>query len=225
MMRRGPGYEKPVGNTSENTGLFFGNRQGSIGGKPSTASFKDNETTANTDQSSSGTNATPAKPMYSGNVAYHPSTAIQQSASGKSQYLRVPSPPPSEYLEEPKPFCEASPSSQCGTQAESIKPSWYESSTTFPGKAARSCYTASKSKYDWAAGWYKKGLALTGFRQAAMDSCFGSYIWEMTRTKPASMSIGATARAWIARPPQSRTQCTRRTEAAPWWSKWHHDGN
>jgi len=221
-MGRERGYKRPVENTCQKNGLFFGNRPGLIDVNSPTASFKENETTANSDQSSSLTNATPAKPMYSGNVAHHPSTATPGSPIAvRSRYLPVPSPPPLGYWEEPKPFCEIPQSSHCGTQAESTKPSWYESSTTFLGKAARSCYTASKSKYDWAAGWYKKGLALTGFRQTAMDSCFGSYIREMTRTKRATLCIGATARdhceklrhqPWIQR-------TNSMTNGPLWWSR------
>jgi hypothetical protein len=207
-MRRKRGYEKPV----EKCGLFFGNRQGSIDCSPSAAPVTQDETTAITGQPSSVMTAPPAKP-YIGNYSrrlVEPFTVISDSqiTSLQPQFLRVPSRPPLELCEDPKASCEASRSSQRGRQAESIKTSWYESGTAFLGKAVRSCYTASKSKYDQAASWCKQGLALAEFRKTAMHSALGSYIRDLTETKIAKVSIGATAMARSGRPNPPWTQCT-----------------
>jgi hypothetical protein len=119
MMRRKRGYEKPV----EKCGLFFGNRQGSIDCSPSAAPVTQDETTAITGQPSSVMTAPPAEP-YIGNYSrrlVEPFTVISDSqiTSLRPQFLRVPSRPPLELCEDPKASCEAPPSSQCGTQAES----------------------------------------------------------------------------------------------------------
>jgi len=214
MMSRARGYIRPV---SENTRLFFGNRPGSIGGKPSTASFKDNETTANTDQSSSMTNATPSKPMYSGNVAHHLSTPIpdSQTTSVKSQYLRVPSPPPLDSWGEPEPFRKIRQSSHCGTQAESIKPSWYESGTAFLGKAKSFC-KESVSYCGKAVGGWSERWSLSGHRETARQCTYRSHLHEMMRRSNASSTMGGLVKAWAANSHRLWTRCirNRRTEAA-----------
>jgi hypothetical protein len=182
MMRRKREYEKPV----EKSGLFFGNRQGSIDCSPSTSP------------------AEPTKPMYPGNVSRR---VADPSAKIPGQFL---APPPTSTSREQPYDQPPSPSlfSYHGTQAKSIKPSWYESGTAFLSKAATSCYTASKSRYDQATGWCKKGLALAGFRETAMHFALGSYIRDMTETKIAKMSIGATAMAESVRPGPHWTRCT-----------------
>jgi hypothetical protein len=183
MMRRGPGYERDV----DKTGVCFGHRPGLQ------------------DCGTSTTPANPTKQMYPGNVFPR---LTDQSEVISGQFL---APPPTSTSQE-QPYDQTpSPSlfSYHGTQAESIKPSWYESGTAFLSKAAKSCYTASKSRYDQAAGWCNKGLALAGFRETAMHSALGSYIRDMTETKIAKVSIGATTMAQSRRFNRPWTQCTR----------------